>query len=404
MKILYITLSDPRLSESGIYPDLMHALKEAGHDIVICLADSPKNIKKTVMTEEYGIRILRVLVGENFNTGLIKKGINTLKMEPLLKSAIAKHLSGESFDLCIYATPPVTFAGVVKYCKKRFGVKTFLMLKDIFPQNAVDIGLFKKDSVIHRYFCLKEKKLYEYSDRIGCMSEGNLRYLKGHYPFISGDKLLVFPNTVKVTEDKTEDTKGTESTGEKVRFVFGGNLGKPQAIDFLLEAIADERLAKRTDIEFLIIGKGSEADRVKSKADKLENLTFMEHMPVSEYNRIMKDCDAGIILLDHRFTIPNYPSRVLGYMQMKKPVLACTDENTDLRDLVEKEGCFGLWCSSDDKDGFVENVLKLSDDKALRKEMGNKGYTYLKDHFDVSRSVELLEEAYKEMKKEKSYV
>nr|MCR5106642.1 glycosyltransferase family 4 protein [Lachnospiraceae bacterium] len=333
MRILYITLSDPRLNEQGIYPDLMHELKKRGHDIVICFADSPGNIDHTLMEEQYGIKVLRVLVGENFNVGLLKKGINTIKMGPYLKGAIRKYLRNERFDLCLYATPPVTFAQVVSYCKKLYNAKTFLMLKDIFPQNAVDIGLFRENSIIHKYFLRKERKLYSISDKIGCMSEGNVEYIKKHDPFVDPDKLLVFPNTIKVrnTDDQHKETEN----GEKVRFIFGGNLGKPQALDFLLASIADERLKNRKDIEFLIVGKGSEEEKVREAAKQFDNLTYMEHMPADEYNRFMKGCDVGMILLDHRFTIPNYPSRILGIMEMKKPVLACTDRNTDIRLLVE---------------------------------------------------------------------
>ena len=150
MNILYITLSRPRLSEHGIYPDLVRALKRASHRVTIVYAASPRDQKKTELTKEDGVTLLKVVVGENFNVGLIRKGINTIKMEPLLKRGIRKYLKGEHYDLCIYATPPVTFAGVVEYCRKLFGVRTFLMLKDIFPQNAVDIGLFKEGPLIHR--------------------------------------------------------------------------------------------------------------------------------------------------------------------------------------------------------------------------------------------------------------
>ena len=66
------------------------------------------------------------------------------------------------------------------------------------------------------------------------------------------------------------------------------------------------------------------------------------------------------IFLDHRFTIPNFPSRLLGYMQAKLPVLACTDKNTDIGKVVV-EGGFGWWCESNDVGEFgrvVERVLK----------------------------------------------
>ena len=408
MDILYITLSEPRLSESGIYPDLLRALKRASHHITIVYAASPRKQKKTELSEENGVSVLSVVVGENFDVGLIQKGINILKMEPLLKKAIGRYLKGRHFDLCIYATPPVTFAGVVQYSKRLFGAETFLMLKDIFPQNAVDIGLFKEGSLIHRYFKYKEKKLYALSDHIGCMSEGNLKYIREHEPWLEERKLLVFPNTIEVSNlsDSREDADGIEigthgsegkasgdraSVHRSTRFVFGGNLGKPQAIEWLISAISDRRLSEREDIEFYIVGQGSEKEKVVKAAAEIRHLHFMEHMTPEEYDRLMAGMDVGIISLDHRFTIPNFPSRILAYMKAGKPVLACTDAVTDIRELVEDKAVCGLWVRSDDIDGFVGAVCKLSADERLRTEMGRRGFQYLKEHFNVELSVKLLE-------------
>ena len=398
MNILYITLSRPRLSEHGIYPDLVRALKRASHRVTIVYAASPRDQKKTELTKEDGVTLLKVVVGENFNVGLIRKGINTIKMEPLLKRGIRKYLKGEHYDLCIYATPPVTFAGVVEYCRKLFGVRTFLMLKDIFPQNAVDIGLFKEGSLIHRYFKKKERTLYALSDRIGCMSEANLGYIREHEPWIDEKKLLVFPNTIELEPGIYPRSNPCSNV---TSFVFGGNLGKPQAIDFLISAIGDERLALRKDIAFYIIGQGSEKEKVERAAKQLGNLTFIDMMPPAEYDRLMERMDVGIISLDHRFTIPNFPSRILSYMKAGKPVLACSDEVTDIRELVEDKGRFGLWVSSADKEGFVDAVLRLSGDEEMRKAMGIRGFEYLKENFEVGLSVRLLEES---MNERKAYV
>ena len=115
-------------------------------------------------------------------------------------------------------------------------------------------------------------------------------------------------------------------------------------------------------------------------------------LPPDEYDRLMERMDVGIISLDHRFTIPNYPSRILSYMKAGKPVLACTDEVTDIRELVEDKGRFGLWVSSGDRDGFVDAVIRLSGDEKMRREMGQRGFEYLRDNFEVGLSVRLLEE------------
>ncbi|MCR5421912.1 MAG: glycosyltransferase family 4 protein [Lachnospiraceae bacterium] len=388
MDILYLTLKKPDLTESGIYPDLINALTKAGHNVTVVLADNPVNTPHTVMITEQGVRILKVTTGELFGVNFIKKGINTLLLEPKLKSAVEENLKSEHFDMVLYATPPVTFANVVCYCKKTYGCKSFLMLKDIFPQNAVDIGLFKEGSMIHRFFRKKEKRLYELSDVIGCMSKGNMDYLKAHNPKLPDKKIILFPNTIKVHPMK--DSGLEFIMRKKIRLLFGGNLGKPQAVDHLMKVIKYNKSPVYNKVEFVIAGNGSEADRVKKICEECDNATFIDYLPPAEYNELMEKCDVGIVSLDVRFTIPNYPSRMLAYMSMAKPMIACTDPNTDVRNLLTEEANCGLWCRSDDVEGFWDCIREILDDKK-RKTLGMNGRKYLEENFDVSRSVELLE-------------
>ena len=399
MDILYLTLKNPYQAE--IYPDLIDALTKAGHRITIVFADSPKNTPHTEMTNvegegREGIRLLKVSAADVFGVNCIKKGINTLRLEPKLKAAIKKYLKDNHFDIVLYATPPVTFANVVDSCRKAYGCRSFLMLKDIFPQNAVDIGLFAKGGLIHRYFRRKEKRLYSLSDIIGCMSEANVRYLKEHDPQIPPGKIVLFPNTIKVPPLK--DRELDIITGRKLRLVFGGNLGKPQALDFLMRVVKYDRLPIYDKVEFIFAGKGSEAELVRDTCSKCANAHFIDYLPVEEYKRLMDSCDVGIVSLDIRFTIPNYPSRMLSYMAMAKPMIACTDINTDVKELITKEADCGLWCRSDDVEGFWECIKVMLDDKK-RKTMGMNGRKYLEENFDVSRSVSLFEQYVKELMK-----
>lgn len=394
MKILYLTLSKIELDKQGIYSDLINALSEAGHEVTVLQVCEPKDTKKTGLTEENGIRLLKVVVGDLFGVGFIKKGINTLKIEPMLIKALKTFLSTDTFDLVLYATPPITFAGVVSFAKKKYGCRSFLMLKDIFPQNAVDIGLFSKKGLLYTYFRRKEKALYALSDRIGCMSDANRKYLFAHNPELDDTKVLIFPNTQKIRARAGYGKKREE--GEALRFVFGGNFGKPQAIDFLLKAIGDERM-QRLPARFLFAGNGSETEKVRQAAEKYANMEYIPFMPADEYDRFMADCDVGIISLDHRFTIPNYPSRVLSYMAMAKPVLAATDPVTDIRELVLKQARCGLWCASDDKDAFIDCVRELTEHPEKCREYGENGRRFYESHFDVKQSVACIETIMKGM-------
>lgn len=391
MKILYLTMSKIELHKQGIYSDLIHALTEAGHEITLLQVCEDCSAEEEKPSLEGKVRILKVAVGKLFGVNFIKKGINTVKIGPKVKAAVKRQLSNEKFDLVLYATPPITFAGVVRYVKKKCSCRSFLMLKDIFPQNAVDIGLFSAKSPIRAYFRHQEKVLYALSDGIGCMSKGNLEYLLKHDPEIPADKIVVFPNTQKVCPVKSlQDTEEPGFPERKMRFVFGGNFGRPQAIDFLIRSIGDERMQK-LNAQFLFVGNGSETDKVKEAAGRLPNMEFLPFMAPDAYERFMEGCDVGLISLDHRFTIPNYPSRVLAYMSMAKPVLAATDPVTDIRELVTEEAKCGLWCSSDDPDAFISCVEELVSHPEKLMQYGMNGRKYFEEHFDVKRSVEMIE-------------
>ena len=268
------------------------------------------------------------------------------------------------FDLVLYSTPPITLVSAVEYVKKRDGARSYLLLKDIFPQNAVDIGLMSTSgwkAVLYWHFRNQEKKLYRISDRIGCMSQANVKYLLAHNPELPPEKVEVCPNSIEVV-DKSVDEESRKAIREKYGipedkrvFVYGGNLGKPQGIPFLVECLKACR--DLDDAFFLIVGNGTEYRVLEQyvKTAEQSNLMLMKSIPKDDYETMVGACDVGLIFLDHRFTIPNFPSRLLSYMQAKLPVIACTDPNTDIGKVIV-EGGFGWWCESNNAEGFAELV------------------------------------------------
>ena len=65
-----------------------------------------------------------------------------------------------------------------------------------------------------------------------------------------------------------------------------------------------------------------------------------------------------MIFLNCRFTIPDFLSRLLSYMQAKLPVLAVTDPNKDIGKIV-LDGGFDWWCESNDEVRFVEKIREI---------------------------------------------
>ncbi|MCR4908058.1 MAG: glycosyltransferase family 4 protein [Lachnospiraceae bacterium] len=373
-------------SSSTIYLDLVEALRDGGHDVWVAAGTSKKELEGK--TEEIrGVHAVYVFIPDQFRTDRIRKGLIQLTIGQRMYRSLKGTLSEEKFDIIVYPTPPVTLGGLVKKLKTLTGAGSYLMLKDIFPQNAVDLKMMRENGLLHRYFRKREKELYAASDRIGCMSAANVEYMKAHNPE-TADRLEIFPNTVRLKPlSEREGGKGRAP----VKFVFGGNLGVPQSIDFLLECI--EGLGDYKEAVFEIYGEGTQREKVEEFVFKKrpENLRFVPSLPREEYEKKLMEADVGIVALSPDFTIPNYPSRILSYMQMAKPVLALTDPVTDIHALVTYEARCGWWCPSDDVGTVVETVKKICSERESIPELGKNGRMYLEENFDVKKSVELLE-------------
>ncbi len=397
MNVLFISISPmPHASKHGISLDLLHEFQKGGHNVHIVCALERKENMETRLSEEAGCRVLRVKIGNNKKAGIIEKGITTVLLPYMYKKAIKQYFSDVKFDLVLYPTPPVTHYATVKYIKKRDCAKTYLLLKDIFPQNAVDIGMMRKSfpySILYRYFRNQEKKLYKISDRIGCMSQANVDYVLRHNPEVSPEKIEVCPNSIEIQDVTVLDAEKREVREkygiplDKKVFIYGGNLGRPQGIPFLISCLKTQM--DRSDAYFLIVGDGTEYKKLETffASAPIANMKLMKRLPKEDYDRMVAACDVGMIFLDHRFTIPNFPSRLLAYMQAKLPVLACTDPNTDVGDVITSGG-FGWWCESNDVAAFEKAVSDAL--RADVKAMGKAGYSYLEAHYTAKNAYETV--------------
>lgn len=396
MNVLFLTLAYPEgKGQRNIYTDLMQEFYENGDTVYVVCQRERRSGKPTEFKIENGIHVLRVRTGNVTKTNIIEKGISTILLEGQFIKAIRKFLNDIKFDLILYSTPPITFERVVKYVKERDGCKSYLLLKDIFPQNAVDMGMIRENSLIWRYFRAKEKRLYEISDYIGCMSPANVQYVLKHNPEIDRSKVEECPNSIKPSPLRKDDVKRSEIRRkygipeDSVVFIYGGNLGRPQGIGFLLEVI--DYMKDRTDVFFLIVGSGTEYEKIKQHLEIgcYRNAKLFKFLPKEEYDVLLNSCDVGLIFLDPRFTIPNFPSRLTAYMEAALPVAAATDVNTDLKDILREADC-GMWAENGDLKNFCAIIDTLASDSNLRYQMGLNGRKYLEKYYTVSRAYKII--------------
>ena len=401
MNIIFLTMSPIQSVETrGIYTDLMRRFRSEGHQVTIVSPRERRVGRPTDIVDKNGVKYINVRTLNLTKSNVVEKGIGQILVERQFKCAIGKYIGSVTFDLILYSTPPITLMGVVKYLKKKNPqAVSYLLLKDIFPQNAVDIGMFGKNSLFYKYFRRKEKALYRQSDFIGCMSPANVAFLLKHNPEIEETRVEVAPNSVELSiKDCTDSTDGVKRRKDEVRnkyglpvdkpvFIYGGNLGKPQGIPFLVKCLDANK--NRSDCHFVVVGSGTEKHLIQEWYDtnRPSNATVMQFLPKEDYDILVKTCDVGLIFLDHRFTIPNFPSRLLCYLEYRMPVICATDPNCDMGSIAKDNG-FGFWCESNSVDGFTNCVDRMlhSDTKV----MGERGYQFLCDNYRIENTYNII--------------
>ncbi len=396
MRIVFVVLHYIKdVNVRGIYEDLIRQFRDNGHKVYIVTPLERRESGETKVTESNDVSILTVRTLNITQTNIFEKGVAMFLIDFQFLKAIKKYCSREYFDLVIYSTPPITITKTVNYIKRKNNSRTYLLLKDIFPQNAVDLQMIKEGSLIHRYFRKKEKTLYKISDFIGCMSKANVDYILKHNPQINSSKIEVNPNSLEPVEvnftlnERKQVRKKYQIPEDALVFIYGGSLGKPQGIDFLIETLDFQK--NNNDIFFIIIGSGTEYKKIEKwySENKGYNTLLLRFLQRYEYDLLIKVCDVGMIFLDKRFTIPNFPSRLLSYLENKIPVLAATDRSTDLKYLLE-ENKIGFWSEAGDIESISENINVISSNRDLRIKMGLNGYKYFIENYTVKKSYETI--------------
>lgn len=398
MNVLLLTLLDfSTIEENGIYTDLMREFVKNMHNVYIISPTEKRKEEPTRLIDNGEHRILKLQIGNIQKTNMVEKGISTLSLESKFTIGIKKYFSDIKFDLVLYSTPPITLQKAVEFVKQRDDAITYLLLKDIFPQNAVDLEMIKKKGLkgfLYRYFRKKEKQLYEKSDYIGCMSKANIDFLLKSNPEIAPDIVEVCPNSIEplmIVKDELLTRKIKSEYGipfDKTVFIYGGNLGKPQGVDFLLKCLKSSENNQK--VFFVIVGSGTEFNKIENyfELEKPSNAILLTQLQKENYEKLANSSDVGLIFLDKRFTIPNFPSRLLSYMQASMPVLAATDVNTDIGKVIE-HGNFGYWCESNEVKEFNERVEKLCDPN-VRKQMGANARKYLERNYTSKNSYKII--------------
>ncbi|MGL5099217.1 MAG: glycosyltransferase family 4 protein [Fusobacteriaceae bacterium] len=397
MNILFLFLrhsENPK--DSTLTKDISDEFNRQGHNVYVATLLERKENKATQLKVENGYNVLRIKTGNYFDSpGKIEKGITALTMPNILKKEIIKNIGHVKIDLIFTHTPFISNATLINGLKKHFNCKSMLHLWDIFPQNGEDIGLLKNRLLIN-YFKNVEKKMYEAFDYVGCMSKGNLEYMRNHDKGFNKRRYFVLKNWAIIKPElKIDKDVFRKKYGYKQNdfiCIFGGNMGKPQKLENLIDLAEKAELNK--EIKFLFVGKGTEQNKIEEliKQKKINNVKLLNYIPREDYEMLTASCDVGLVSLDERFTVPNFPSKTTDYFKLKLPILASLDECAakDYGVFLQEEVKAGLYAQAGNTEELYKQLLKLYEDRNLRDTLGKNGRKYYEENLGVDRAYKTI--------------
>jgi len=397
MKILLI-IDDYMPDSIKVGAKMMHELacefQKQGHIVTVITPSSTLKVKSEISILD-GITVCKFKNGEIKNTTKIKRTINESLLSYNAWKNFKYYFQGNRHDFIIYYSPTIFWGELVKKLKKLWEVPSYLILRDFFPQWAIDQGLIKQNSLIDKYFSYFEKKNYTVADTIGLMSQKNLEWFKENNNSVN--LLEVLHNGANNTVVESHQLYRKKfNLQNKVIYFYGGNMGHAQDMMNILRLCI--QMKKEKNAHFILLGAGDEVALIKNviKRQNLNNVTLLPPVSQEEFKLILAEVDIGLFTLHRNHVTHNFPGKLLGYMVQKLPILGSINKGNDIKDIIEDANA-GFVSINGEDDLFFQNSKKLLE-MSTRKKMGENSHKLLISTFSVQSAVKQILKTYENVK------
>ncbi|NCO15427.1 MAG: hypothetical protein COZ30_00605 [Candidatus Nealsonbacteria bacterium CG_4_10_14_3_um_filter_36_16] len=402
MKILIVAdVYPPEVSSAAnLMQELAQGLKKRGHQITVVtsypryyLTEAFKEKKFQIFSDEEGINVIRIKVLPHHKVNFIIRGISQLTLPFLFFAKIKKFI--KEIEAVIVYSPPLPLALVGGMIKRHYGVKFILNIQDIFPQNAIDLGILKgwKHKPAIWIFEAIEKKVYKDADKITFHSEGGKKFLIKKKNILP-EKIITLHNWIDITpyQNLTKNISFRKQYGLEGKFIFlfAGIMGPAQGLEFLVEVAS--QIIDLKDVIFLLVGDGTEKEKIENKIKEygLKNIIIKPLVPKEDYPYLVKDANVGLVCLSFNNKTPFLPGKFLGYMAAAKPILVFLNKESDGFTLIQEAGC-GYAVRSDNVEGAAQLVRKMYVERDSLSQFGKNGFIYAKQNFSLDVCLKKIE-------------
>jgi glycosyltransferase involved in cell wall biosynthesis len=373
LQIAMISTDYPPLRTSAAVQlrDLAQQFVALGHRPVM-IVPSPMSDQPWVVERLEGIEVLRVAAPPTRAQTFFRRAIAEMWLPfAMLRNVRKSPFRSAKWDLLVWYSPPIFFGPLIWALRRTSGARTYLILRDIFPEWAVDLGLVRRGPV-HLVFKAIAALQYAAAEVIGVQTPSNLGFLS-RWTRSKRRRIEVLHNWLAITPDVgcSIAIEKTELAGRKI-FVYIGNMGVAQGMDIFIELI--QSLRHRDDLGFLFVGRGSEFAKLEAEkaSRELNNVLFFAEIDSSEIPGLLAQCHVGLVALHPDHKTHNIPGKFVSYVQYGLPVLARVNGGTDLERLIEDEGVGRVYAGNSVGE-LKRRAEELADDDILRHAMSERG-------------------------------
>jgi len=351
--------------------DLAREFAAQGHDPVV-LAPIEGPGPAWLEDDDDGVRVVRLRAPGTKGYGYIRRTLAEIALPfAMLRGLWASPLRSMSWDGVVWYAPSIFFGPLVWWLKRRSRCPTYLILRDIFPEWAVDLGLLRKGPVYY-FFKLVAYFQYTVADVIGVQTASNLEYLSD-WSERSDGRLEVLQNWLAPALNVGSSISIADSVlaGRNI-LVYVGNMGVAQGTQIFIQLAY--KLKHREDLGFLFVGRGGDVPDLIDQAREyeLDNTLFHSEIDTSEIPGLLSQCALGLLALSPKHNSHNIPGKFLTYLQAGLPVLARVNHGTDLVSIIENEGV-GRVYTGDSIEALRTLTEDLLDDLEVRRKMSRQG-------------------------------
>lgn len=293
----------------------------------------------------------------------------------------SKHVKLNNPDIIITSTPPLISCKSAVSIAKKYKAKLVVDIRDIWPDVAIEMGFFGKNSFKAKSFDKIANYLYKNADLITTVSKTKVIHLNEKLARFN-KKAILMSNGIDSFFVKQEQNNSFLKEFEFDKFfsvIHVGKIGYAQDLDSLLD-LAKYCLDKK-DIRFFLIGDGVMLNHILERIEKesITNVMYCGVRSMSECLTAYKNSKLTYVSLVNEKLTDSVPTKLYETLFCGCPcLLSACGESAD----VVKESKFGLQSNPGDLSKLITNFESLYNNYGEIYQYKQYCYDYILKNYD----------------------